>query len=349
MKKFFKILAVVLLAMIVLLGAGLGWLTLTQYSPEDVEDLTITQSGEAREFSGNRLSLLSWNTGYAGLGADADFFMDGGSSVRSTDEAGVNSNLTEILAELQAEDADFVFLQETDSCSKRTYKIDETAFYAAEWANSAYAMNYKCNYVPYPLPTIGRVTSGIMTLSDYTISSAQRLQLPLSFSWPVSVANLKRCMLVSRVPIAGSDRELVLINFHLEAYDDGAGKAAQTKMLLETLRAEYEAGNYVIAGGDFNQSFPGWEDYYPITEEDGWVPGTLETDLLPEGWQFAYDLSTPSCRSLKAPYVSGETQYYLIDGFILSPNVVPEQVQTLDLDFQVSDHNPVRLEVTLKE
>ena len=88
-------------------------------------------------------------------------------------------------------------------------------------------------------------------------AQAQRQSLPVPFKWPIRVANLKRCLLVERFTVADSGRELVLINLHLEAYDDGEGKAAQTKMLREFLQAEYEKGNYVIAGGDFNQTFPG--------------------------------------------------------------------------------------------
>jgi len=45
----------------------------------------------------------------------------------------------------------------------------------------------------------------------------------------------------------------VLVNLHLEAYDSGEGKIAQTKLLVEFLEQEYAKGNYVIAGGDFNQ------------------------------------------------------------------------------------------------
>ena len=55
----------------------------------------------------------------------------------------------------------------------------------------------------------------------------------------------------------GSDREPVLVNLHLEAYDDGEGKIAQTNQLRDYIEDEYAKGNYVIAGGDFNQVFPG--------------------------------------------------------------------------------------------
>ena len=37
----------------------------------------------------------------------------------------------------------------------------------------------------------------------------------------------------------------------------------------------------------------------------------------------------------------------MIDGFILSPNVTLESVETLDLGFANSDHNPVRISVEL--
>jgi endonuclease/exonuclease/phosphatase family metal-dependent hydrolase len=57
---------------------------------------------------------------------------------------------------------------------------------------------------------------------------------------------------------------LVLVNLHLEAYDDGEGKKAQTEMLKQILQEEADQGNYVIAGGDFNQTFSGTDDsMYP--------------------------------------------------------------------------------------
>lgn len=81
----------------------------------------------------------------------------------------------------------------------------------------------------HTLPTIGKVESGLVTYSDYKVSEASRIALPESFKWPVKTCNLKRCMLETRIPIKGSDKELVLINFHLEAYDSGEGKIAQRK------------------------------------------------------------------------------------------------------------------------
>ena len=38
--------------------------------------------------------------------------------------------------------------------------------------------------------------------------------------------------------------------------DAGEGKLAQARQLREFLSQEYEKGNYVVAGGDWNQIFP---------------------------------------------------------------------------------------------
>ena len=140
------------------------------------------------------------------------------------------------------------------------------------------------------------------------------------------------------------------MNLHLEAYDDGEGKLAQTRQLMDFLEAEYEKGNYVVAGGDFNQTFPGGLEACPMIDPSLWSPGVLEEASLPEGFSYACDLDTPSCRLLNQPYDPSDTehtQYYIIDGFIVSPNVTVDAANTLDLGFENSDHNPVELRVTL--
>lgn len=349
LKRILKIIIAIIAVLIAAAVAFVLFLTVTEYKPEATQELEISGQASQKALSqGDSISILSWNTGYGGLGQGADFFMDGGSGVRSSDKSTVLQNMESIAALSSSLEPDFYLFQEVDSGSKRTYGIDEREY--LDFGVSAYALNYSCKYVPYPLPTIGRVNSGIFTVSTREISSAQRISLPCPFSWPVSVANLKRCLLVSRIDLDGTDSQLVLINLHLEAYDDGEGKAAQTAMLKEIIEKEYANGNYVIAGGDFNQSFPDALTAYPVKDPSLWSPGVLEEGSLAEGWQYAYDLSAPSCRLLNQPYDpdSDATQYYVIDGFILSPNVELKNVETLDAGFVSSDHNPVLLNVTLK-
>lgn len=351
MKKFLKIILILVLVILTAAAGLVAWLSIAEYKPAPVEPLDFIShdDGSPALPTGETLSLISWNIGYCGLGDNADFFMDGGENVKSSDHQRVSSNLDGVFKLLYEEkDPDIIMLQEVDVNSSRTYGIDQSGVLCG--ANSVHALNYSCPFVPFPLPPIGRVNSGVFTSTDHAIASAERIALPCPFSWPVSTANLKRCLLVSYMPIEGSDKQLVLVNLHLEAYDDGEGKAAQTAQLKEFIRAEYEKGNYVIAGGDFNQVFPGSLQAYPNITPDLWSPGVLTEDMIPEGWSYAFDASSPTCRLLNQPYDPTDkenTQFYVIDGFILSPNVKVESIETLDMSFEFSDHNPVMLNVVL--
>lgn len=355
-KSIWKIIFKTLLTIVaIVLVAAIGlftWLTITEFKPADVEPAELVQPENGTAFSGNKVTLLSMNVGYCALGKDSDFFMDGGKEVRPDSKTTIETNLKGIENIIAQNPADFVFLQEVDTDSMRSYYINEkeTVYTDSGYAAYSYALNYSCGFVPFPLPPIGKVESGLLTMSNYGITQSDRISLPCPFSWPVSTANLKRCLLISRIPIEGSDKELVLINLHLEAYDDGEGKIAQTRQLLSVLEEEYAKGNYVIAGGDFNQLFPGTEAQYPNEHPDLWKPGALENDTIPTGWQYAFDPSTPTCRLLNQPYDPADTantQYYVIDGFIVSPNVSVERVETLNEGFVCSDHNPVLLSLTL--
>lgn len=348
MKKVLISILCVILCVVVLAGGFIGYLTIAEYNPAAAEDVPVNGTEGAYLPRSGEISLLTWNIGYAGLGAGSDFFMDGGKNTASADKATVEKYLSGIADFVSATGADISILQEVDSNSTRTYGIDQTARFSG---NTAYAMNYSCPFVPFPLPPIGRVNSGLLTVTEHEITHAERISLPCPFTWPVRVANLKRCLLVSYMPIEGTNKQLALVNLHLEAYDSGEGKIAQTKQLRDFMQSEYEKGNYVIAGGDFNQSFQFATDLYPNTHPDLWTPGVLDDSILPENWGFGSDISAPTCRLLNQPYNPADTvntQYYVIDGFIVSPNISIESVDTINLDFANSDHNPVLMKFSFK-
>ena len=352
MKKILKVLLILVLIVIAAAALLFGWLTAAEYRPAPVEDAEVLRTGENASLAvGDSVTVLSWNVGYGGLGKDSDFFMDGGKDSKSADRETVGRYLEGIHRTIVDQDPDLVLLQEVDTDSSRTYGIDERGLLAQGMSSQTFAFNYSCPFVPIPMPPIGKVHSGLFTMTNgVEIERAERISLPCPFTWPTRVANLKRCLLVSYLPVAGSDKQLVLVNLHLEAYDDGEGKVAQTNQLREFITAEYEKGNYVIAGGDFNQVFPGSLARYPNTHPENWEPGVLDANLLPDGWALAYDLRTPTCRLLNQPYDPSDTvgtQYYVIDGLIVSPNLTVKSVETIDAQFENSDHNPVRLEVVL--
>ena len=354
MRKILKAFLILVLFVVILAVAGVVFLSAAEYNPEPVEEIPIAFPLDRTLGTGHSLSVLSWNIGYGGLGKEADFFQDGGSGVRAADEATVRRYMAGIRDYIYSDTPDLILLQEVEENSTRTYGVNETELLANRDGyvqRRTYAKNYSVPYVPYPLPPLGHVECGLYTISHYSVDRAERISLPCPFSWPVRLANLKRCLLVNYLPVEGSDKELVLVNLHMEAYDsNGEGKIAQTKQLAQFIQSEYQKGNYVIAGGDFNQVFPGGLEAYPNRHGELWTPGILEPEGLPEGFVYACDLSVPSCRLLNQPYDPADTagtQYYVIDGFILSPNVTLESVETVDLGFENSDHNPVRLRVTL--
>ncbi|MBQ9909966.1 MAG: endonuclease [Lachnospiraceae bacterium] len=350
MKSILKAAIGVILALIVAAALFIGYLTLKEYKPVPEESVAIEGKGTLKLPADREISVLTWNIGFGALGKDADFVMDGGGKVPPASPETVTENLLGMASLLNEEKPDVCFLQEIDVNSARSYTVDQRPFLSQ--GNGAFGLNFKSVFVPYPFPPIGKVESGIYTTSPYLMQAAERISLPCPFTWPLRIANLKRCLLITRMPVEGSSKEVVFVNFHLEAYDSGEGKIEQTKKLLAVLGQEYLKGNYVIAGGDWNQTFPGAEDAYPNTHPDIWQIGLVDTGPLPEGWTLAYDASVPTCRLLNQPYDPSDTvntQYYVIDGFIMSPNVKLKSVKTLDKGFVYSDHNPVRMTVELEQ
>ncbi|HNW87048.1 MAG TPA: endonuclease [Candidatus Limiplasma sp.] len=355
MKKLrilFKVLLILLGVVILAVAIVLGWLTATEYKPADVETVAVTAGARHDSVQTGKLyRLATLNVGYAGLGRDEDFFMDGGKGVQPKSEAEVSDNLSELLSALSLQAPDICFLQETDVNSKRSYYQDESDYFARGLSmGSAFAYNYRCAFVPFPWPPIGQVESGITTLNNLEVSEATRESLPVPFSWPLRIANLKRCLLVERLPLKQGNQSLVLVNLHLEAYSSEDGRKAQMQQLFKLMKTEVQNGNYVIAGGDFNQAFPGTLEKYPLPENPYWVPGLLSEEELPDGFRFAFDMSTPTCRALDKPYDGNRTGLvaYVIDGFIVSSNVKVNSVKTIDLNFRNTDHQPVVMEFTLQ-
>ena len=347
-KKILPAVCILLAVLFLSLAGLLLFLTLTEYKPAPQQAADRTIISHTAPLAQNSFTIYTWNIGYAGLGKESDFFMDGGKMVDPPSQEIVEENLAGIQSFIQSNPADAWLFQEVDVNSNRTNQLDQFSALEKSTAScAAFAYNFKCPFVPIPLPPMGRIESGLATITTVLMDdNPQRISLPSPFSWPSRTANIKRCLLTTRLPLEGTEKELVLVNLHLEAYESGEGRIAQTKQLLDLVEAEYALGNYVIAGGDFNQTFPQSLESYPIQDSEKWTPGILDENILPEGWKFAYDTATATCRLLDQPYCA-DCQLYVIDGFILSPNLQLDGVETVNLNFEHSDHNPVRLNVRL--
>ena len=337
----------------------LAFLTLTEYQPAASEQLEIGGKTLRTLSTDEEMTILTWNIGYGGLSDQTDFIMDGGKDVIGSSEERVKQNMKDIIAEAQGLEPDIALFQEVDIDSWRSYGINEARMLTNSLpnTNSAFAYNYKTAFVPIGIPPYGKIESGIQTISSFPINSAVRSSLPQSDGWPLSTVFLKRAQLITRIPVEGSRHELVIINEHPDAYVSEEIHRKQMDAIIETLQKEASKGNWVIAGGDWNHHFSSIDvSNYPLLREDSWQPGHIDVKEFGEGWQFVMDNTTPTNRLLDAP-ISDEAgnptrevfQGYMIDGFIVSSNVRVESVETRNLRFKASDHNPVVIKVLLEK
>lgn len=359
-KRVARIIAA-LLAILILAVVGLvAVLTITEYHPAEMEDITPAGKAARNLTTGEEFSILTWNVGYGALGNNADFFMDGGHMVRTATAARVQQNMADIVQAYENAAPDIAIFQEVDVNSDRSWNINEvtlleTAASKFQPTQGAYATNYRTLFVPLGVPPYGKIEGGLLTLSSFAVSQSTRVALPCSYSWPMSTMQLKRCELVTRIPVEGSEHELVLINEHPDAYTDEEHHAIQIAAIRETLTEEAAKGNWVIAGGDWNHTFSNVDiSNYPLLDENNWAAGYLNENDFGQGWQFVMDNTHPTCRLLDHALVNEQgdpleeiVQYYMLDGFIVSSNVEVVSVETQNLGFVASDHNPVVMKVLL--
>ena len=282
--------------------------------------------------------------------------MDGGTESWAWSRERLTDNIGNIGSFLSQQHADFYLIQEVDRDSTRSYHVDEAALLreALPEYDGTWAQNYDSPFLMYPLRhPHGASVSGLMTLSAMTVDSARRVELPIENSL-MKLVDLDRCYSVHRIPVAGGG-ELVLYNLHLSAYtSDGTIAMEQLKLLLEDMQREYDAGNWCVAGGDFNKDLLGDSAVYfgEADQEYTWA------QPIPEDTFDGFNVSliapldegnpVPSCRNADGPYHQG--QYVLtVDGFLVSDNVTVTSSDVVDLGFAYSDHNPVEMRFVLEK
>jgi endonuclease/exonuclease/phosphatase family metal-dependent hydrolase len=355
LKKLFKA-VLILLAVLVLCFIGLiVYAVISDYKPGEKE--VISQSDKPSVLSDSlSFTLLTWNIGYAGLDKDMDFFYDGGTKV-ITPEKNCRENISGIEDFLKGNDTiDFIFIQEIDRNSKRSYRIDEYQGLSEKLTgyNPVFAKNYDVFFVPLPPSNpMGKVVSGIATFSKFIPESSARYSLPGHYGFPTQLFQLDRCFMVNRYRI-GNGKELILINTHNEAFDKAGNiRKAQMERLREFVLNEYNSGNYVITGGDWNQYPP---DFKPVFSGNKGFTGLvgnfnlvgIESNYMPGEWKWIYDPAAPSFRTVMAAYNPATTPTSVCDIFLLSPNIESVSVKCQHLGFTNSDHNPVIIQVKLK-
>ena len=99
-------------------------------------------------------------------------------------------------------------------------------------------------------------------------------------------------------------------------------------------------------GGDWNAVLPGVRLDEYTKRKPGPHTLQLSADFLPPGWTWGVDRSRPTNQSAEGPYDPPKNYLTVMDGFVVSPNVRIDSAETVPLNFQDSDHEPVSIEVT---
>ena len=365
LKKSLKITAITLSsiigAIVLILLGYIIYLSCTYYRIKDNLPLEITNNQTSLVQIGEDYTISTYNIGFGAYTQDFSFFMDSGEMLDGTKTQGSGSkaknkqtvldNTNGAISTISTLNTDFAFFQEVDTNSDRSYHVNQYKMIEENFSNyaSVFASNFHSGYLFYPITDPhGTVNSGIATFSKYAIEESVRRSFPVDNGFINKFFDLDRCFVVNRLNIEGSTKQLVLINLHMSAYDEGGKiRALQLEMLKTVLLEEYEKGNYVIAGGDWNHdianSLNTFETQQKVPE---WVAQLSQEDL-PEGFNFASSLNAPTCRSTDMAYEKGVNFSVVIDGFIVSENVDVSFVENIDTDFLYSDHNPVQMTFSL--
>ena len=164
-------------------------------------------------------------------------------------------NLKIVLENLKKIDADFLAFQEIDYDADRSYNTNQhKRIEEMGYDFSARTINWDKRYVPFPYYPFsmhfGKIISGQSVLSKFPIVDQERIELVRNSSNPFYYDSfyLDRLAQVVKIRVAGHD--LVLINVHLEAFDQDTRIKQFEK--LRSIYAKYCDLVPTIMLGDFN-------------------------------------------------------------------------------------------------
>jgi endonuclease/exonuclease/phosphatase family metal-dependent hydrolase len=291
--------------------------------------------------SSNRgpLQILTWNLGYAGLGSEEDFLVDGGAQWRVSSIDRASSYRDSIINALDDNAAPIVLLQEAAAPSLMNRGIDlrSSVLNARPSSGFIYESQYRIR-----LPFGMGIETGLALIGD-SVSRETATALVLPGGGGLNIGR-RFPLLVHRFDHNGFPYTVLAL--HLSAFDtDGVVRIAQLKKAMQVAIDEYETGRRVILGGDFNFELMARPRQGQSDEADmAWlVP--FPWDVLPAGWRIGSGATVSTFRSVDRPYAPGMNYEGSIDAFIVSPNIAGACVSVIDLRFRSSDHNPVLLTI----
>ncbi len=367
----------------VVLGAG-GYVGYIILSYNRIGDKAIDVDGVstlAKVETGTTYKAISYNIGFGAYSQDYTFFLDGGydengnetvghwSTARSKEDVMFNTNGA--IETLKNSGADFVYMQEVDTDSTRSKKVNQDKLARAAFPSydHTHCVNYHMPFLPYPLYDMhGYVNAGLTTMSKYKVADAERKEYTVSDSLS-KLIDLDRCFCSNRVEV-GNGKSLYIINSHMSAYDEGGTiRAAQTKQLGDYIAEKRNKGDYVLVGGDWNHDLLTYSPDFSYSsssrpfkqtlKEPDWLQHWYDESgkgLIEGGFHMYASDNAPTCRNNDIEWEPGKTFVCAVDGFLASDNIEVLGLETIvtkkgnkNLDgFAYSDHEPVTISFRLK-
>jgi endonuclease/exonuclease/phosphatase family metal-dependent hydrolase len=328
---------------VLLVGLIVAWFLANRLHRPPVGDIAVqNMAGLSR--AGKEITVTTWNIGFAGLGAGADLFIDGGHSLRALSRSNIATAACAIADVLSGFQSDSVLLQEDAHGGFMTRGVEVHSAITKRLADYArcFWSDFSTMFTPKPF----NFHHGIATFSKFQPSLSTALTLPQDPLYYFGFLKKYYGGIVQKYPVAGQGA-WVVINIHLSAFDDAA-RQCQLTALFEYAVAEFKAGNYVVIGGDWNMRLSKTEFPHDAANRDTCKIYDLPQTALPQGWSLAVDSTVPSVRTINAPYRKGWTYTSIIDGFVVSPNVRVDAVKTHDLQFEYTDHHPVSARFSIR-
>lgn len=324
MKKVLKFLMYLLIGILLFIVVFFFWASSPNYTLEDYSKV-ITNDYPQKTDTDSIYSIVTYNIGY----------LSGMTNNKAIEKPKslFDNNLEKVKTEFKLLNADIIAFQEIDYASARSYKINQQNELAKLGYNYvAEAVNWDEKYVPFPEYPIsmhfGEMLSGQSIISKYPIKDHQRIVLERVQDNPFyrDALYLERLAQVATITIENKD--IILINIHLEAFD----KPTRVKQLnyVIDLFNKYKEKYPTILLGDFNSN-P--DDDEPAINKVFALPD-IGNAAFGNTYEYTFDAANPHKRIDYIFYTKNSIEY--IDGKVLAQFG------------EASDHLPVEMRFRLR-
>ncbi|MBK6266376.1 endonuclease/exonuclease/phosphatase family protein [Marivirga sp. S37H4] len=333
MKRFLITFPIFLL---LLLAVFYFWGSSSHYDKEKYDEITTYYS--PKPLLSDTLKVMSYNIGYLSG-------MTNNLAVERTEDLFLK-NLKRSRKILRKHQPDFIGFQEIDFGSDRSYDYHQLNRIAnpLKYPMGAMAVNWDKSYVPFPYWPIehhfGRMLSGQAVLSKAQVLSNELIVLDPPVNAPFYYKAFYLDRLIQIVKVEVQEKELIIMNVHLEAFDRET-REQQAEYLLQVFE-QYTKDYPVLLIGDFNSR--------PVYATDIDEPEKT-TQLFMDQENIGEAIS-------KEDYLSNESKYFTFDTadpyerldyiFYNKDKIEKIEGDVLREAGDISDHLPVWMSFRLK-